>query len=629
MKVHRLVGPVSFRRLELETRFLHRLVHHHWFSLTDLLLVVISGAAWIWTPDFGIWFTLVALLPWGLRLLAKVPAFQRTPFDWLIAIFLITAWVGYWAAYDKVTAWTKVWLIVTAVLLYFALSAQPKHNLELLSFLSLGFAVCLSIYFFVTYEFTDNSSGLALWWTNHRPAVNWPSIPPGYISGLIAITGTYALYGAWNLAKRSNSISSIVIKLFFTLGIGILFLAFILTMSRGIMVTAVAVLGVWFLWQFLNSNRPINGSKARFLFPTLVVFSLITFTVFIYGVLASVPEGADQSNYGNNSREELLGRGGHFLVDYPITGAGLNSFPGLYSQYMIVIPFPYFTNSYNLFLDVAIEQGQIGGTAFIFLYLGSIWLVSQTIVKTSSKQLFFFSWLSLFALLITVVHGLFYDYLYNDQGTLLLFFPVGISMIGVLDFNTTSTNQPQLLKGILVGDRFNIRIVLVLLVGTLTVLALNSNKLISIWFANLGAVKMSQIELSGFPTNRWAEAETASNLNGVEPLFLSALHHDPNNRTANHRLGLISMVRQDFDVASFYLEKAYQEAPSHRGIIKTLAYCYVWLGKTEEASVLLTQIPESRSELKTYIWWWGTQNRADLAEKASIMVSRLERTSSQ
>jgi hypothetical protein len=80
---------------------LRRIVLNPWFSLADLLLVALSGAIWVSIPEFGIWFTLIALLPWGLRLLAKEPPFQRTPFDWLMAIFLITAWVGYWAAYDK------------------------------------------------------------------------------------------------------------------------------------------------------------------------------------------------------------------------------------------------------------------------------------------------------------------------------------------------------------------------------------------------------------------------------------------------------------------------------------------------------------------------------------------------
>src|SRR5690349_24602824 len=97
-------------------------------------------------PEYGIGFSLLAMLPWIVRFLAGRLPFRRTPFDWLLAIFLVTAWIGYWAAYDKSAAWIKVWLIVSAVLLYYALSAQPKQNLALLSFVAFCFAVALFIY---------------------------------------------------------------------------------------------------------------------------------------------------------------------------------------------------------------------------------------------------------------------------------------------------------------------------------------------------------------------------------------------------------------------------------------------------------------------------------------------------
>ena len=119
-------------------------VDNRWFALVDLLVVITSGVAWILIPRLAIWFTLIALLPWMLRLLDRHAPFQRTALDWLIALFLITAWVGYWAAYDQSAAWIKFWLIVSAVLLYYALSAQPRQNLGFLSFLSFCFASAIA-----------------------------------------------------------------------------------------------------------------------------------------------------------------------------------------------------------------------------------------------------------------------------------------------------------------------------------------------------------------------------------------------------------------------------------------------------------------------------------------------------
>src|SRR5687768_4249325 len=162
-----------------------------------------SAAAWMLIPRFGIGFSLIALLPWVLRFLAGYLPFKRTPFDWLIAIFLVTAWVGYWAAYDISAAWIKIWLIVSAVLLYYALSAQPKQNLAFLSFLSFCFALVLSLYFCLTYDFAGSGGRLGIWWMNHRPHVGWPAIHHDDILGPVLINAILAFYWLWNTSKRS------------------------------------------------------------------------------------------------------------------------------------------------------------------------------------------------------------------------------------------------------------------------------------------------------------------------------------------------------------------------------------------------------------------------------------------
>jgi tetratricopeptide (TPR) repeat protein len=288
---------------------------------------------------------------------------------------------------------------------------------------------------------------------------------------------------------------------------------------------------------------------------------------------------------------------------------------------MIVIPQFYFINSYNLFLDVAIEQGVIGGVAFLIICLAAIWLVSQRIVNDPLNKLRMMHWLNLLALLVMMVHGLFYDYLYNGNGTALLFFPLGMAMMGVVNQNHSGDAIVQPSKELL---RFNSAGITLSVLVLILMFGLNLNKLISDWYANLGAVQMSQVELKDFPTNEWATAEMVPRLELADATLQSALQYDPQNQTANYRLGLISMLRQDFKTAASYLETAYQEAPNHRGIIKSLGYCYVWLGEMDEAQILLDRIPEAQHEMKVYIWWWETQGRADLSERASLMVSRFD-----
>lgn len=600
---------------------MRQLVDNRWFALTDILLVMMSAAAWILIPRLGIAFSLIASLPWVLRFLSGGLTFQRTPFDWLIAIFLVTAWVSYWAAYDKSAAWIKVWLIVSAVLLYYAFSAQPKQNWGLLSFLSFCFALALSIYFFLTYDFTGGGGGLAVWWMNHRPQVDGLAIPPGPTSGLLVISSIFAFYWLWTISKKSFGSAAAMIQLFLISGTALIALVSALTISRRIELIGMGVLGLWILWRI--STLAASNARVRTAFPILVLMYVTALIIVGYLGQARVAAGPAPGDYGTNTRAELFGRGIYFLVDYPITGAGLGSFAGLYSQYMLVIPHSYFTNSYNLFLDVALEQGLIAGSIFIILYVGSLLLVSQTIVNDSPHELRLMRWLGLFALIVTIVHGIFYDYLYNGNGPVLLFYPLGMAMIGVVNRSHSANRAFQLPRAVSRSKR----VIMAALFAVIAVMVLNLNKIIPLWYANLGAVQMSQVELKDFPTGQWATSEIVPRLEMADTTLHSALRYDPRNRTANYRLGLISMLRRDYKTAAANLETAYQEAPNHRGIIKSLGYCYVWLGDMDKARLLLNQIPEAQHEMGVYIWWWETQGRPELSQNASIMMSRLDPSS--
>jgi hypothetical protein len=290
---------------------------------------------------------------------------------------------------------------------------------------------------------------------------------------------------------------------------------------------------------------------------------------------------------------------------------------------MLVIPYFYFPNSYNLFLDVAIEQGVVAGSILVILYIGSIFFVARSIVNEPPDDLRLFRWLGLGALIVTIVHGVFYDYLYSGNGTALLFYPLGIAMPGVLNSSGSAEQvfqQPKLISS-------STRVVIGFLLAVIVMLALNLNKIIPLWYANLGAVQMSQVELKDFPTSQWATSEIVPRLEVAGTTLQFAVKYEPHNQTANYRLGLISMLRQDFITAAANLETAYQEAPNHRGIIKSLGYCYVWLGDLDKAQKLLDQIPEAHHEMEVYIWWWETQGRLDLSENASMMVSQFKTSS--
>jgi hypothetical protein len=591
----------------------------------DLLLVLVCGGIWMIEPQSGRWIIMIAFLPWGTRLVAGQFPFRRTFLDWLIAIFLVTAWVGYWAAYDKTIAWNKVWLIMTAILLYYALVGQPKENLLWISILFFCVGIGVSLYYFLTYDFVaaprrlEMVNRLGRWLMDVRPQTGWTSIHPNYVAGLAAITAPFVIHPLSELRRKTER-PPLLFHALTIVGLGIVFLALLMTTSRGALMAIVSGAGIWLLGRLANSNGIRHLVKNEAFFSCTVLIYLCIIIAFLYiGPASSGSILPGNYHFGDGSRVELLSRSLYLLRDYPITGGGLGSFPGLYSQYLLNIPFFNVPNSHNLFLDVAIEQGLLGGLAFVLIYLASIWIVSRSLMQEKGIETSVLNWIVLFCLIVVFVHGMVDDYLYSGNGTILSLVFAAISVL-LTQGKDISRRDTFLLDRRMAGY-------VLLLIAVMFVL--RPRRVLSTWYANLGSVQMSQVELDGYPNSGWAGSKIVSRLDDAEAALRSSLQLDPSNRTANQRLGMISMLRQDFESASGYLEAAYREAPEHRGIIKSLGYCYVWLGDMQRADTYLSLIPEAQEELDAYIWWWEMQGRGDLSDSATSALQVLKLTTSQ
>lgn len=604
---------------------MRQLINNRWFALFDFLIVLVCIAVWMTQPQLGKWFILIALLPWGLRIVSGRFPFKRTSLDWLIAIFFMTAWVGYWAAYDKTTAWNKIWLIMAAILFYYALVAQPRENWRGVSILFFCVGVGISVHYFLTYDFIaaprklEFVNRIGIWLMEIRPQTGWSPIHPNYVAGLAAITAPFILYPV--LGERDRMVRRTIPFYVFTLiGLGIVFFALVMTTSRGVVMAIASGAGVWLLWRIINLGGIRHRVRIDAFFPSFVLVYLCGIIAFLYiGPANSGSLFSGNYYYGDGSRLELLSRSLYLLGDYPITGGGLSAFPGLYSQYLLNIPFFNVPNSHNMFLDAAIELGLLGGFSFTLMYLASIWIVSRSLTQENTNTTQVFNWILLFSLIVAVVHGMVEDYLFNGNGAFLSLFLVALSVLVTRDENPDKPVISKIYRQ-MAGVWF---VVLVLLS------VLFSKNIMSAWYANLGSVLMSRVELDGFPNNGWAGPAIASKLDEAEIALRYSLQLAPNNRTANQRLGMISMLRQDFASASEFLESAYKIAPEHRGVVKSLGYCYVWLGNFEKAALFLSGIPEAQEELDVYIWWWNAQGRADLSDNAAFALQTLKNQDNQ
>jgi hypothetical protein len=72
---------------------------------------------------------LIALAPWVVRFALGVSPFKGWGIDLALALFIVTAGITAWLAYDQPTAIYKFWLLVAAVLLFYAVANQPENNL--------------------------------------------------------------------------------------------------------------------------------------------------------------------------------------------------------------------------------------------------------------------------------------------------------------------------------------------------------------------------------------------------------------------------------------------------------------------------------------------------------------------
>jgi hypothetical protein len=603
---------------------LNRIVDSRWFALADLVLVSASIVLWEINPSLGWLPLLLALFPWGLRMLAGRFPFQRTPFDFFLLIFLITAAVGVWTAYNTEGAWAKFWLLIGAVLIFYAFAGQPEDNfwilVVVLSLIGLGVA----LFFFFTHDWdvqpakVDFLNHIGLNWMAFRPTPSMKGIHPNDAGGLLAMMSPLILLMASRLWRKGNRTLQGALILLCGLLLGI----FLMTTSRGAWVAFAIMIGFGLLWRLTDRwgggdfrHKAVFGTAAAVLLG-LGLWILVADTITIPGL-----KPIRQETYQGATRMELFRDGFDLAGDSPLIGNGLETFPGLYSRYILGIPFFFTLFAHNIFVDAAIEQGVLGVFAMGWVLFGSIWLLFKRL-GTGSGSLFAMALLGCFVVMI--VHNMVDNLIYYTLNAPLLFILPGFAVAVTLA--RASQEAPSQAGG---ARRWMYPVVgTAVLVGLLAGIWFRQ-QLMATWYAGLGAVQMAKIQLADFPSGRWDSGDDFDRIAVVEKLFLTALAYDPENRTANHRLGLIAMLDNDYQRAVPHLETALQVDPEHRGIRKALGYSYAWLGKFEQASGLLSDLPEVIQELDVYTWWWGTQGRDDLVQNARAMLERLTSVGAQ
>jgi O-antigen ligase len=596
------------------------------FQYLDLVCITIAGLLWTHQSQVGWWPLLIALLPWLIRLGSGEFPFQRTPFDLYILIFLITAGIGLWAAYNRDAAWLKFWVLIGGIGTYFALARQPQSNLvTLLGFLGIvGAALTLEFLFFYDWVVHPADFGfinaIGLCWMDYRPDLSGALINPNKTAGLLAVLSPYVIaFGAIVWRRRRTSRGSLLLA---AVTLGMISFGLLMTSSRAAWGVVILGFGLWLLWlvyQFFTRNWKISAQLRGLVFLLLVGGVILGLFVTNSGVIFTLADRLP--GYPSTASRYELARNTIYLIgDYPFTGGGLGAFPGLFSQYVMVIPNLLFSYSHNFYLDIALEQGLLGLISVIAVLIGAgfflVWRSIRAENRGDQKEI---GAAVLVSLVILLLHGMLDDPLYGNRGSLLLFLTPGIAVAYARDPKQAARTGLQSQKKRKSALWYLMLLVLAIILTVVMVLPPARGA----WIANIGAVRMSRVELDGFPSNEWQEGSSqASLLDGLSKAredFSQALTIAPLEVTALHRSGLIAMLGGDFPAAIHFLEKAFEHSPQHRGIQKNLGYCYTWLGEYNHAQVYLDKIPEAEQELEVYAWWWKAQGRDELSYNARKM----------
>jgi hypothetical protein len=595
-------------------------------ALFELGVAFVCGAIWFRWPQAGWLPLLVALIAWVIRLPGDHFTFKRTAFDIPIAVFLASALVGVWAAYDREAAWAKFWWIVSAILLYFALARQPRANVWPVVALITISCTLLAGYFLLTYNWADQPveigfvNRIARVWMSFRPGL--PFSPPDseVTAEILAMLAPLPLALGTQGWRKGRWKSWRLLLLAGLASLAILWALF-LTAERLLWLSLIAAGVLWLGWELsVPLGRSIRRQPQAVFGVGLAAAVLLGLALVIAnpgGVksLADRLPGPDETT----SRTTLWSNALRLVGDYPITGAGLQAFPGQYSQYILVIPFFFVDNSHNLFLEVSIEQGILAFLAFVVILGGCYKLLifgRAEAGKSIEKDTFFTLRGALLAgVTILVLYGLVENALYASRDVWFLFVLPGL----VIATTQTETRQVNPVPGsrrrqaILVGG----------VVVTLLVLVGFWRPLLATWYADRGAVEMARTDLAHFPVGNWEDPAGMSALAPAESQFQKALRINPRDRTSLHRLGLIAMRQGDFLSAVNQLERAFALDPAARGVRKELGYSYAWTGQIDQAVNILKGIREARGEMDVYSRWWVEHGRPDLAENARRVWERL------
>ena len=520
--------------------------------------------------------------------------------------------MGIWTAYDPGLAWRKFWLILAAVILYYAVALQADGRRLIMAFAIFG--VCgavLTIYFFAANDWTLSDWSLharkipivitlaqriATWF----PQLASHSIAPDMLGGMAATV--LPVYIPLVVLSRSRTRS-----ILWLVAAGLTGLSVLISTSYGAWLAVLSVMGVWAAsrgvgwWAGRRRVSIQNTRRARV--AVLVLLALVGLAVLAAVVLV-VPPGQLPGTIRLADRIRLARESLPLARDYVWTGAGLGMFPLQFSVYTLLIHVPYATHSHNVLVDLVIEQGLVGLVSYVSLFT----IVAVTGLRHLGNATDDEAWMleaGLAGLSVTLVTGLFDDALYGSQGVLLLFVPLGIVMAAVgIGRGRSPANFPSSKQ----SWRNKVARLGIALLGVAVIGLIAWRPILAAWYANLGALDQSRIELRAYDPNHFDshsldQVRRSENLDNAIRLLQAAIRIDPAQPTARQRLAGIALSRGDYAAGLEHMQAAWNAGYRDAVTRMLLGDADIATGRPQEAAQVTKGLSRAADRFKFQAWY--------------------------
>lgn len=621
----------------------------------EWLLLAAALAAFTITETYAGYVSLGLLLLAGAFSLRIIRTHHLAPLTGLEApglLFIVSAAVAAWAAYDQPTALLQFARILAAAVLYYAVidstlqPDKPRRSytvVRLTAFVFVLAAAGLALYWPLLHDFSAEPSKFSF--VNEAiqrvksllPALPGPFIHSNVAGGALAAAAPIAVFLAWEFWRLRKRWLGLLVA-----GVSLVILAgLVVTGSRGGLLGLAAAAGLATLGVI--QRRWFKEPRRKAIFwgvgtaGILVLAGVLIASGSLEGLLGQIPDPTGSLQ----SRPRLWSQGLPLAQDYFFTGSGLMSFFYTYPAYALLTVVPVYYHIHNLLLEVMLEQGFFGVIAMLWaavVILVWAWkaldyrLQEPVSIQTTqhpfddgvpsyqdpNAQLLrpltnttVLGWAGLLAIVVVTVHGLVDTVFYVWRLLPVLGLISGLAYLAVPLEKLRRDRQRAVLRGGLIA------LAVIGLLGVVSVLAIP--RVQSAWYANLGSIYQAQAELgpyskTSFQKNTLDEVRRTVDLQPAIAQFERALKADPGNITSLRRLTDLYLSLGQYEQALQTIQAAWEAGHRDRMTRLLLADSLVAAGQVEAASAHLAELPSqltslAEGRLMYQAWYRYTVNR--------------------